>query len=857
MVVRIVGLSSTAALCADIATASAQAVEQRYELNINCEPLDSALKDFAAQTGLQIAYIGDLKTDMSPVGPLKGAFFVDQALTSILARQSLSYKVVNDDTIAVMHAEPPSPRYTEASTTRGSSDGLEEIMVTATRTAESAEKVPISLTAYSNKGIEDRGAHDAADLLRFIPGVTFSEVGMRDESMVSIRGINSSTGSGTVGLYIDDTPIQISNLGYASTNTYPRLFDIDRVEVLRGPQGTLFGAGSEGGTIRFITPQPSLENYSGYDKLEIGSIDGGSQNYEVGAAAGGPILDGKLGFRVSIDYRRDGGYIDRVDQASGATIDKNANYDDAYVLRTSLLWAPVDGLKITPSVMFQETRLNDTNAYWELLSHGNTFITGNPLASPVPDRFTLPALKIEYSLSSFDIISNTSYFSRLNNPTDDYSLGIPGVFAGVAELPEFPDYRAFANFENGFHTFVEEARIQSNKPDAKLHWVAGVYYNQAKESSGEQIIDKDFAGLISYLYGGTLQEVTGVPLLDGQYTYLQDFHTENRELSEFGELGYEILSGLTLTAGLRVSEIKLSASNFVTGAFNFGTLSSNTESSEHAVTPKYNLSWQIDDSNLVYTTVAKGFRPGGTNVSIGSSACTGQLNELGFSRAPDSYDSDSLWSYEIGTKNRIFGGNTEIDASVFHIQWSGIQQSIFLSTCGLTFTGNLGEAISNGFDFQLNQRVGNFVYLAQLGYTDAFYSRNLIINPGSKPLVRDGDALEVQPWTVSLGAQYNFKVSDHDSYARIDYSGRLGKKLEADQDPSTSSYLGTEREVETTNLINARLGTLMNGLNLSLFVTNLANSHPVQTGFTWGGAPYYQDITLVPRTIGVTALYRY
>ena len=174
-----------------------------------------------------------------------------------------------------------------------------------------------------------------------------------EDSDISIRGIDSTAGTATTGIYVDDTPIQTRHLKFGTVNPYPALFDLDRVEVLRGPQGTLFGAGSEGGTIRFITPEPSLTTYSGYARAEFGQIDGGGQSYEAGAAFGGPIIDGVLGFRVSASFREDGGWVDRVnynappstvDPAGFATLysgnpavtgttEKNANWRDTQTFR--------------------------------------------------------------------------------------------------------------------------------------------------------------------------------------------------------------------------------------------------------------------------------------------------------------------------------------------------------------------------------------------------------------------------------------------------------------------------------------------------------------------------------------------
>jgi len=186
---------------------------------------------------------------------------------------------------------------------------LGEIVVTAQRRAERLQDVPMSIQAFSQESLDQLGVRSVDDLTRVSPGVTFIRNGMSssgnyndEDSDISIRGIDSTAGTATTGIYVDDTPIQTRHLNFGTVNPYPALFDLDRVEVLKGPQGTLFGAGSEGGTIRFITPEPSLTTYSGYARAEFGQIDNGGNSYTAGAAVGGPIIDGVLGFRVSASF---------------------------------------------------------------------------------------------------------------------------------------------------------------------------------------------------------------------------------------------------------------------------------------------------------------------------------------------------------------------------------------------------------------------------------------------------------------------------------------------------------------------------------------------------------------------------
>src|SRR5258708_35388450 len=202
------------------------------------------------------------------------------------------------------------------------SGGLEEIVVTATRREEGISKVPISMTALSQDALDQRGIRDLTELVRFTPGVSIDTTGT---NQISIRGISSSAGAGTTGIYIADTPIQMRELGFNPDETLPNTFDLDRVEVLRGPQGTLFGSGSEGGTIRYIMTQPSVSQESTYVRSEAAYTQHGAPSGEEGISHRGPPLHAPLAYRASIWYRYHGGWINPLDNPNNNT-QTNANH---------------------------------------------------------------------------------------------------------------------------------------------------------------------------------------------------------------------------------------------------------------------------------------------------------------------------------------------------------------------------------------------------------------------------------------------------------------------------------------------------------------------------------------------------
>src|SRR5450631_247941 len=294
-----------------------------------------------------------------------------------------------------------------ASADATSSVAMTEITVTATRREESLSKVPISISAFTQETMDQKGVKDISDLVRYTPGISIDAGGT---NQISIRGISSSGGAGTTGIYIDDTPIQMRAVGFNPDDALPKTFDLDRVEVLRGPQGTLFGAGSEGGTVRYIMTQPSVTKESSYARTEVSFTKDGDPSYEAGVAHGGPLIDGVLGFRASAWYRFDGGWINRVDPTTGQETEKGANRANTIALRLAMLYQPVDNVKITPSFMYQNKRQHDLGTYWPAYSNPSAgqFNNATPERIPIPDEYYLPSLKVQVDFSHATLISNTS-----------------------------------------------------------------------------------------------------------------------------------------------------------------------------------------------------------------------------------------------------------------------------------------------------------------------------------------------------------------------------------------------------------------------------------------------------------------
>jgi outer membrane receptor protein involved in Fe transport len=798
--------------------------------------------------------------------------------------------------------------------TEAAAPALEEITVTATRREENVSKVPISITAISQDAIDTKGIKDFSDIVRFTPGVAFDS---SQTNQISIRGISSSGGSGTTGIYIDDVPIQVRNLGFNSDDALVKLFDLDRVEVLRGPQGTLFGAGSEGGTVRYITVQPSLTQSSIYGKAETSYTEGGAPSYEAGLAGGTPVIDGVLGVRVSAWFRRDGGWIDRIDPTTLQVVDPNANSNNTVALRFAALWQPTEGLRITPSILYQNSHRNDVTIYWPEYSDpkSDNFVSANPTARPEPDKFVLPSLNVQADLGPVNLISTTSYFYRNEISGYDgtlYNLGyyqsqIPeyGTPAGLAAFPlldgsgvhlpaGLTDYRAPATVTNTQRNITQEFRLQSSDPTSRFQWTAGVFYSLDRQFSLEEIHDPMADALFNYLFADTISDFFGyevfnpdgssyLPMGDSYFNRLTEY---DRQIAGFGEVNFKLTDSLKLTAGVRISKDSYTIESESGGPQNGATLGGTQSASETPVTPRAGIEWQANPNNLFYFTYSKGFRPGGGNPSIPydptftnlTFGCTTDFDSSNLNLpngAPKTYKSDSVKSFEVGAKNNI-ENRVRLATSIYYIKWNNIQQNVVPPICQIQFTDNLGNAVSKGFDLQADFQLTDGLSLeSSFGYTDARYTTTTYLGSSAAPNVPvavAGDAVggpngigtgySIPPYTFTLGPQYKFRALDHESFVRADWEYIAGDKwLHTAQDPNTASYDSASLPTERQSFVSLRAGTKVGDWGISLFMDNVFDSHTIlnynhQTD-TPPATPAYRYISYRPRTIGITAVFRH
>jgi iron complex outermembrane receptor protein len=797
---------------------------------------------------------------------------------------------------------------------------LEEIVVTATRREESINRVPISVTAFNQEMIDQKGIKDFQDVVRFTPGVSIDTTGT---NAISIRGISSSGGAGTTGIYIDDTPIQMRALGFNPDDALPKTFDLDRIEVLRGPQGTLFGAGSEGGTVRYIMTQPSVTKESTYARTELSFTRGGDPSYEGGIAHGGPLIDGVLGYRASVWYRYDGGWINRIDASNLAVVDHNANHANTVAARFALLYQPIEALQITPSITFQNARKHDLGTFWPAysdVSRGH-FNNATPERIPIPDKYYLPALKIEADFGPVKLVSNTSYYQRDEQDayqgtaydlayyqSQSWLVGACGPASttpvppcswyplldakGIHMPPGFAGYSTPNTITNQQKSYTQEIRLQSNTPSSAWNWTVGAFWSLSREVSIEQLYDPQINQLYNALFGEDAFTYFGVSSYNcNNYpgstpqnfpncdVYYNRNISHDRQLAGFGEVSYNVTDQLKLTAGGRYAKMSFDLSHYADGFENYGPGSRGGEYRENAFTPKLGVSFQYDEKNLYYATYAKGFRPGGVNPPL-IPACTPGLVADGYTdgQSPLTFKSDKTQSYEIGAKNN-FADRIRIASSAYYIKWTDIQQNVYVAgQCGLQFTDNLGTAVAWGGDLQAEMLLGGgFSLDASVGYTSARYSKD---SPKAR-LASKGDAISGNaainyapgvsaPWNVALGPQFGFKAFGYNAFARLDWEFSSRNPWPAAvQDPNSNQYNANSYTLPATKFASFRTGVTLGSWSVAAFVDNLFDSR-ITTNYALVQSdtnnPSFNrlvptsvqqnDFTFRPRTIGITATYR-
>ncbi len=768
---------------------------------------------------------------------------------------------------------------------------LEEVIVTATKDAREASKVPISISAYNQEMMDERRIRDIGDIVAQTPGLNLGDQGSNGAGdRISIRGIDSNSGASTTGVYIDDMPVQSrSNPVNLAGTVFPEVFDLERVEVLRGPQGTLFGAGAEGGVVRFITPTPSLNKSSVYARAETSFTAHGDPSYEAGAAYGAPLIDGVLGLRISAWGRHTGGWVDRVSWQTGERFAK-ANWSDAGGARIAMLWQASDAWQVMPSLMYQGSHDNDTPNYWAADSQPNQgrFVNRYAARQQSTEHFALPALKVEGDLGAMQFTSVTSFFHRTEtNVSDVTNFDIAGALGALGANGEdniFPTVASGAPVLDLFlgatrqNVFTQEFRLQSTDKNARLRWVAGVYFQNSRLNDSQDAPNPLLPTLFEeqqgpdafsdYYYDLLTCAANCAGLLDGYSEYRGHEYSQDKQVALFGNVEWSATDRIVLSGGVRVERSKSTFVAVENGPVNNGYSTGGGQADESPITPKVSISFQQDNDHLYYGSIAKGYRPGGGNSHVPQS-CGNDLDDIGVAEAPKSYDSDYTWSYEAGTKQRY--GWLSVDASAYFIHWRNVQWYYFLPNCGYGIVFNLGHVISKGVDMELNARFTDQLQgTLAVGYNDATFQDT--VSKGGAPVVFAGQSLGQARWTIYASLEYQLAIAGRDGfYARVSDNykgGGFGKALY--QYEESAVYDETLRPGSSINQLDLRFGRRWNSLDVSAFITNALDAAPRivnpqsshYVGYDFNSedtvhSPIYAYSSIRPRTIGLTATLKF
>ena len=769
-------------------------------------------------------------------------------------------------------------------------NALQEIIVTATRRSVSAQDIPASITAITGKTLQQDGIADTAELARSLAGINVTDKGPFggvNGSTLIIRGLNSDSTSGEfiqsspivppVATYVDDTPL-FFNL---------RLQDLDRVEILRGPQGTLYGSGSLGGTIRYVQNAPDPRAFDARVEGGVSSTaHTSSVNYDVNGMLNLPISE-TLAFRLNAGYTHEAGFINQpnlyalnsagepIAAQPGNLLSPPQTYSkdgtNAYrynSARASVLWKPNDDFHAQLSYYYQSSSA-DGYPYSAPFYGVDSLSSSDYIQATTDDRIDLVALTLEGDLGFATLTSNSSWAKHQNTAQGD-------VTSLYDFFPFYPalygaNPRALVVGDQGYddRPWAQEIRLAS-KAGGRYDWVAGVFY----KNETTDIKEHDFyPGYLDYynacvpVYGqgdgvspsqcgigetaytpSPINVINGIPIIKDQ-AYIGDFQTRYTDLAAFGEFTWHFAANWSLTGGTRLFKQTVAQTQQTGLLFDgLGYIANETQSdSWRKALWKINLAYQIDPTNLAYATWSQGFRRGAVNALPPNEAAVGYVTDPGlFKVAPDTAD-----NYEIGMKGTL-QNRFRYSAAIYDIQWHNVQQSAFLTPLALPGAINVGEAYSRGFETEL---YGVFTehLSAQFDYTydqTKLTSLNPLALTGlSVPPPAAGTPLPGTPKSTAAAALEYGHVQVGDGELRFAVNARYQSSMV----PALSATIPT---VAGYTMVGARASYAQSHWVSTIYVDNLTNqiginsyTDPIQ----WG--KYYQALVSRPRTIGLTIAY--
>jgi iron complex outermembrane receptor protein len=695
---------------------------------------------------------------------------------------------------------------------------LEEVIVTAEHREQRLLDVPAAISVLSSSSLEAKNALDFRDYLTTVPGVNFTQ-GNIGQMRVAIRGISDGVSSydPLTGIYIDEAPV---TEGYAPTLD-PDIYDLERVEVLKGPQGTLYGAGSMGGTVRIITKKPVLNTYQASADATVSDTEGGGVNERVDLAVNVPILEDRMALRLSGGYRHDAGWIDDIKRHV-----EDANDVDKRNFHGQLLLRPDENTSVILSLLYQKAKAGQPD--WEDIGLGD-YQTARAYSAYTDIEAKLYSLTIQHDTDWMSVSSATNYVRKNTGGGADFTSTVRGLLAALSHITLGPSEGVGLLNRDAFDGFTQEVRLASRGKHV-LDWTLGGFYSYDETNFGQAV---DFSAAPS-----TQGVVTGPGFLQSAQTY------STKQVAGFGELTYNITDRIAATGGGRVFNVLQQTTVVGSGILNGGNTQSQAQANNSSQIGKFALKYQPSADNMLYAQAAQGYRNGVPTGATLPPVCLPQAAALGYTTIPQLVRPDSLWNYEIGSKNRLMQGRATINVAAFYIDWKDIQSSVSLP-CGGGFSINGGRAVSEGGEFEGTvQPLEGLTLTGSATYVDAYLS-----SPAPGVRANPGDRLpDTSKWSANASAQYETRVTNTlNGFIRgeANYVGDRWNNFRA---------IGAPRAVlmDPYTTLTLRLGLSHDNWTAALFGTNLTNRHVVllNSGTT------YREVA-APRTIGLNVRYDY
>jgi len=755
---------------------------------------------------------------------------------------------------------------------------LEEIIVTAQRREQSLQEVPLSLTALTGDMLAEQGIDDFQDFSARVPGFDIHSQSSV-ESNITLRGISPMGGSSSpVAVYIDDMPISgIQGNGQPSIKS----FDVERIEILRGPQGTLYGEGSLGGTIKIIMNKPDTTAFAAkIDGTASSTTDGGNST-STNIMLNLPIIEGALAARAVLQHRDNAGFVDAPNIGK-----EDVNSEELLGGRLSLRWLASENLTVDLAAIYQDVELDGRNAvYSEDVTDPAGTLAGSyrvretsiSVAEPGSDQYGQYNMTVAYNREHYQFVSSTSYYDRETAIARDLA-GLVGIASSISSDPTFvtvpTPLTGIGNLRSSMEEiFTQEFRVSYAGADA-LSWQAGVFYKDRQN----QVSDFGFSTPdISDILRPDVDLGAGGAFGRYSQNIYPLFSAENTNFEQravFGEINYEFNDKLIATIGARYFEEKRESTSENGGYFiqagTFGGVFGGTMAATGGNVPvsatnainavnalglpirtedqttiyentwKLNLSYQLSDEHMVYGTVSKGFRAGGANTfSLANEGLTG----MPIGTLPRSYDPDTLINYELGAKTSWYEGRVTLNGAVFLMDWQDVQVRYDPTGLGFPTIINAESAHSQGIEIEAVAIVSSALELNfSAAYTDAKLDDDVVFPDGSTSFEKGGNLAGIPNYTYNIGGSYRFDILQGiEGVLRANYS----YKAEAFKDPA-------EIDVEMSEaygLATVSLAAISDeGWQVKLFVNNLSDETAGVYSHSRG-----EFLSNRPRTFGINA----